>query len=173
MESWHWSAIAAKRRCLIAIQIFCLLAFGCCRGFAEDSTSIASNYIRTDFTIEDGLPDNTIDSIIQTDNGLLWVGTESGLASFDGRTFTPVRLRIPGVASPGAINALAVGPEGDLWIGSDAGIVRIPKLELNDPYLAAATAYRLGKEQSDEVQALFRARDGTMWAGTQPWPIPL
>jgi ligand-binding sensor domain-containing protein len=158
MESWHQSAIV--------VAIFCLMAFGARGGLAEDSSSIASQYIRTDFTIEDGLPDNTVDSITQTDNGLLWVGTESGLASFDGRNFTPVRLHIPGVASPGAINALAVGPDGDLWIGSDAGIVRIPKLELNDPYLAAATAYRVGKEQSDEIQSLFRARDGTMWAGT-------
>jgi ligand-binding sensor domain-containing protein len=45
-------------------------------------------YIRTDFTVDDGLPDNTVNAVTQTDNGLLWVGTESGLASFDGRTFT-------------------------------------------------------------------------------------
>ena len=166
MESWHGSGMVANRRWLICIQVFCLLALGACRGQAEDAPSLASRYIRTDFTIEDGLPDNTVDSIIQTDNGLLWIGTESGLASFDGRTFTPIELRIPGVASPGAINALAIGPDGDLWIGSDAGIVRIPKLELNDPYLAAATAYRVGKEHSDEIQSLFRASDGRMWAGT-------
>jgi signal transduction histidine kinase/ligand-binding sensor domain-containing protein len=136
------------------------------RGFAEDPSHIDSNYVRTDFTIEDGLPDNTIDAIIQTDNGLLWVGTGSGLASFDGRSFISVRLQIPGAPPPGAINALAVGPNGDLWVGSDAGIVRIPKAELNDPYIAVSSAYRLGKEQSDEIDSLFRARDGTIWAGT-------
>jgi ligand-binding sensor domain-containing protein/signal transduction histidine kinase len=156
----------AQERCLRCVLLLWVLVSCVCLAFGEDSSSIASNYVRTNFTIEDGLPDNTVDSIIQTDNGLLWVGTQSGLASFDGRTFTPVRLHIPGTAPPGAVNALAVGPGGDLWIGTDAGIVRIPKAELNDPYLAASTAYRLGKDQSDEIEALFRARDGTMWAGT-------
>jgi ligand-binding sensor domain-containing protein/signal transduction histidine kinase len=127
---------------------------------------IGTKYIRTDFTVDDGLLDNTVDAVTQTDNGLLWVGTESGLASFDGRTFTPVHLRIPGAASPGAVNSLAVGPDGDLWVGSDAGIVRIPKPDLNNSYFADSTAYRLGSQHSDEVEVLFRARDATIWAGT-------
>jgi ligand-binding sensor domain-containing protein/signal transduction histidine kinase len=146
--------------------VFWLLALGTANAFAGDLTSIESEYVRTDFTIEDGLPDNTVNAIIQTDNGLLWVGTESGLASFDGRIFTPVRLRIPGAAPPGAVSSLVTGPDGDLWVGSDAGIVRIPKSDLNDPYLATSTAYRVGPEQSDEIEALFKASDGVIWAGT-------
>ena len=158
--------MVASRRWRRRILVLCWLVAIAGRGFAEDSSYIDSNYVRTDFTIDDGLPDNTIDAIIQTDNGLLWVGTGSGLACFDGRSFTPVRLQIPGAPPPGAINALAVGPNGDLWVGSDAGIVRIPKAELNDPYIAVSSAYRLGEEQSDEIDSLFRARDGTIWAGT-------
>src|ERR1700722_3210589 len=73
---------------------------------------IGTKYIRTDFTVDDGLPDNTINAITQTGNGLLWVGTASGLASFDGRTFTAVRLRIPGAPSPGTVSSLVEGPNG-------------------------------------------------------------
>ena len=29
--------------------------------------------IRTDYTVEDGLPDNVVDAIVETENGLLWV----------------------------------------------------------------------------------------------------
>jgi ligand-binding sensor domain-containing protein/signal transduction histidine kinase len=128
--------------------------------------SIASQYIRTDFTVEDGLPDNTVNAITQTANGSLWVGTESGLASFDGRTFTQVRLRIPGALPPSIISSLVEGSDGDLWVGSDAGIIRIPKRDLDDPYLEDSTAFRLGEHQSDEIEVLFKARDGTIWAGT-------
>jgi ligand-binding sensor domain-containing protein len=127
---------------------------------------VGTNYIRTDFTVDDGLPDNTINAITQTDNGLLWVGTDSGLASFDGRTFTTVRLRIPGTLPPGTISSLVEGPEGDLWVGSDAGVVRIPKQDLNDPSIPDSTAFRLGRQQSEEVEALFKDREGTIWAGT-------
>ncbi len=155
------------RKCQLAFILcaFAPLAANASGGNSEAS-ALGSDYVRTDFTIEDGLPDNTVDVIIQTQNGLLWVGTESGLASFDGRTFTPVRLHIPGAAPPGAVSSLIEGADGDLWVGTDAGIIRIPKSDLNDPYLATSTAYRLGKEQSDEVEALFQARDGTIWAGT-------
>ena len=61
---------------------------------------------------------------------------------------------------------MVVGLDGDLWVGSDAGIVRIPKSDLNDSILSDSTAYRLGNQKSDEVEVLLRARDGTIWAGT-------
>ena len=130
------------------------------------ASSIGNKYIRTDFSVDDGLPSNTVNAVTETDNGLLWVGTDSGLASFDGRTFTLIHLRIPGAASPGAINSMVVGLDGDLWVGSDAGIVRIPNSALNDSILSDSTAYRLGNQKSDEVEVLFRARDGVIWAGT-------
>ena len=44
----------------------------------------ARSYLRTDFTVEEGLPDNEVNAITQTRNGFLWVGTDGGLARFDG-----------------------------------------------------------------------------------------
>ena len=124
-------------------------------------------YIRTDFTVDDQLPDNTVNTITETDNGLLWVGTASGLASFDGRTFTPIRLQIPGAPPPSMVNTLITGSDGDLWVGTDAGVVRVPKKDLNDSYITDSTAFRLGEQRSDNVEILFKARDGTIWAGTE------
>ena len=46
-----------------------------------------------DFTVEEGLPDNEVNAITQTRNGFLWVGTDGGLARFDGEHFTQIRLR--------------------------------------------------------------------------------
>lgn len=159
----HDSGILRQRIFLVIVAS--LLAIAAWPAFADD-TSIASSYIRTSFTVDEGLPDNVVNAITETDNGLLWVGTASGLASFDGRTFTPVRLRIPGGLPPSSVSSLVEGANGDLWVGSDAGIIRIPKLDLNDPYLAGSTSFRLGEQQSDEIEVLFNARDGTIWAGT-------
>lgn len=154
---WRW-------KCLILALV--LYGFCCGNRLALAEPPADTQYVRTNFTLEDGLPDNTVDAITQTDNGLLWVGTESGLASFDGRTFTRISLRIPGAPPPGSVSALIEGSDGDLWVGTDAGVIRIPKADLNDPYLAGSEAFRLGPQQSDEVEALFGARDGTIWAGT-------
>lgn len=62
-------------------------------GLALDPHQPANTYLRADFTIEDGLPDNTVNAILQTRNGFLWVGTDGGLARFDGERFTRIRFR--------------------------------------------------------------------------------
>ena len=33
---------------------------------------------------ENGLPDDTVTALLQTEDGYLWIGTASGLARFDG-----------------------------------------------------------------------------------------
>lgn len=40
------------------------------------------------YSINDGLSDRSVTSVTQTDNGLLWLGTTSGLNKFDGYEFT-------------------------------------------------------------------------------------
>ena len=95
---------------------------------AQNPSRMADGYIRTDFTVEDGLPDNVVNAVVQSENGLLWVGTQSGLASFDGRDFTAIDLSTAGFPSQGAVSALLESSEGDLWVGTDAGLVLIPRL---------------------------------------------
>src|SRR5260370_2558496 len=73
---------------------------------ALGSSRTTDDYVRTNFTVEDGLPDNVVNAIIQTGNGLLWVGTDSGLASFDGREFTPIDLHIAAAPHQGAVDSL-------------------------------------------------------------------
>src|SRR5690242_301489 len=49
---------------------------------------------------ENGLPQNTITAVVQTQDGYLWVGTYSGLARFDGLRFTVFdENNTPGLAS--------------------------------------------------------------------------
>jgi ligand-binding sensor domain-containing protein/signal transduction histidine kinase len=129
------------------------------------NSPITPSYVRTDFTVDDGLPDNVVSAITQTQNGLLWIASGDRLASFDGRTFRPIQLRIAGFRSPGFVNTLVEGRDGDLWVGTSTGIVRIPQRDLNDSSTSASTSFRLGKLGSAAVLVLFVSRDGTIWAG--------
>jgi signal transduction histidine kinase/ligand-binding sensor domain-containing protein len=125
-----------------------------------------ADYLRTDFSVENGLPNNVVNAIVQTENGLLWVGTDSGLASFDGREFSPIDLETAGARPQGGIHALLESTKGDLWVGTDAGVVRISKTALDQVSSTLLTFYRLGAEPNNEVQDLFQDRNGVLWAGS-------
>jgi signal transduction histidine kinase/ligand-binding sensor domain-containing protein len=129
-------------------------------------TTNPADYIRTDFTVEDGLPDNVVDAIVETQNGMLWVGTQSGLASFDGRQFSPINFQAEGLPAQGAVHSLLESSSGDLWIGTQAGVVRIPKTALDQFSPTLLTFCHFGSGPGDEVAALLQARDGALWAGT-------
>jgi ligand-binding sensor domain-containing protein len=60
---------------------------------AVDPKQPATSYIRTTFTVEDGLSSNVVNAVIQTRDGFLWIGTDAGLDRFDGRHFTPIYFR--------------------------------------------------------------------------------
>src|SRR6202165_3833466 len=95
-------------------------------GLALDPIQPAGSYIRTTFTVEDGLPSNVVNAILQTRNGFLWIGTDAGLARFNGRHFTPVDFGLPRSTSQSVVRSLAEGPDGDLWVGTNLGLARIP-----------------------------------------------
>ncbi|MBK9657621.1 MAG: hypothetical protein IPO66_20175 [Rhodanobacteraceae bacterium] len=79
------------------------------------------NELRLDvWTVDRGLPHNTVLSLAQTADGYLWIGTWEGLVRFDGAHFgqlpesTPLALREAGIL------ALAAAADGSLWIGTMA-----------------------------------------------------
>jgi ligand-binding sensor domain-containing protein len=47
-----------------------------------------SQYSQSIWQTEQGLPHNSVNSIVQTRDGYLWLATEAGLARFDGVKFT-------------------------------------------------------------------------------------
>jgi ligand-binding sensor domain-containing protein len=148
------------RSCLVCVMILAgsVVALG--------SSRTTDDYIRTNFTVEDGLPDNVVNAIIQTGNGLLWVGTESGLASFDGREFTLHDLHIAGVPHQGAVESLVEASNGDLWVGTHAGVVLIPRDALDQFDPKQLIYYQLSPGASDAVESLYQTRDGAIWVGT-------
>lgn len=101
-----------------------LIMIASCPGLALDPGQPTSSYLRKTFTVEDGLPATYVHAIVQTQNGFLWLGTEAGLARFDGERFTPINIG-PGVAQQIPVKSLLATAEGDLWVGTDAGLVHI------------------------------------------------
>lgn len=72
---------------------------------------------------EDGLPQDTVRALAQTPDGYLWIGTDEGLARFDGYEFTPFSRR-SGALPSNPVAALTVANDGALWVSTPAGLVR-------------------------------------------------
>ena len=69
-------------------------------------------------TVFNGLPSDSVRAVAQTPDGVMWFGTDNGLARFDGR-----RIQNFSLGGPDANRILAIKtlPAGELWIGSRAG----------------------------------------------------
>lgn len=69
-------------------------------------------------TVFNGLPSDSVRAIAQTPDGVMWFGTDNGLARFDGRR---VQNFSPGGSESIGVMALKVARTGELWIGTRAG----------------------------------------------------
>jgi ligand-binding sensor domain-containing protein/AraC-like DNA-binding protein len=79
-----------------------------------------NEYLLRTWTIQSGLPLNTITALIQTQDGYIWVGTHAGLSRFDGvrfQTFTKQNSPL----SNDRITSLYEDANKVLWIGTDGG----------------------------------------------------
>ncbi len=64
-----------------------------------------------------GLPSNNVRALAQDHDGIIWIGTDAGLARFDGRQIAVVNL-----GESRRVQALHVDANGVLWVGTDAGV---------------------------------------------------
>lgn len=71
------------------------------------------------FTDADGLPQNTVSAIAVDRNGYLWVGTQEGLAFYNSRTWTTVRL--PDALQADSVRAILPASDGSLWFATLGG----------------------------------------------------
>jgi signal transduction histidine kinase/ligand-binding sensor domain-containing protein len=116
------------------------LAFGCCLRMAlaaaamllgsaltslalEPSTPLAS-YGRQAWVMENGLPQNTVQALLQTRDGFVWAGTEVGLVRFDGIGFQLFDRNTTPALPGNDVRCLLETPDGALWIGTSDGLAR-------------------------------------------------
>lgn len=70
---------------------------------------------------EDGLPQSTVTSVVQTPDGYLWLGTQNGLVRFDGVSFKVFNQNNTAPLKNNRIVQLHVDRHGTLWIGAEEG----------------------------------------------------
>lgn len=119
-----------------------------------------SQYVHESWQTDDGLPQNSVSSIIQDSNGYLWLGTEEGLARFDGVQFSIFDKKKIEAFQLNDVVTLYAARSGTLWIGTRGGGL----LQYTEGNFTTFDS----KEDlsSDFITSLFEDKHGTLWIGT-------
>jgi signal transduction histidine kinase/ligand-binding sensor domain-containing protein len=122
---------------------------------------LPASYSHAVWQSREGLPHNSVETILQTRDGYLWIGTANGLARFDGVAFKVHDSRSVPALRAAHVRALFEDRAGVLWIGlMRQGLVR----------------YQAGKFFQEEwvpglgnmsLRCIYEDREGTYWIGTE------
>lgn len=85
---------------------------------------LAAQYWEVFDMANSGLPSNTINVLVQDQQGIVWAGTNWGLCSFDGSDWSVIQQQEGGLPENN-ITALAVDSANRLWIGTELNGVAI------------------------------------------------
>jgi ligand-binding sensor domain-containing protein/serine phosphatase RsbU (regulator of sigma subunit) len=121
------------------------------------STGIAQNKAFKNIGTQDGLPSATIYEIIQDKRGYIWLGTDNGLAIFDGSKFETFTKK-KGIAG-NIIRTIFEDKSGLIWIGTNEGI------SIYDGYRFTNLTKKDGIF-GKTVLCIFQDSNNRIWAGT-------
>jgi len=146
---------------LRAVLLLALLLCAATPAFALKPDKAFAHYVLNSWSIQDGLPQISALSLAQDRTGYLWVGTQNGLARFDGVrfvTYTPEDVpALPGIW----IRSLLADRRGRLWVGTYKGLALY-----EDGRFRAIPAADAVRHRSLDIFALSEQDDGSIVAGT-------
>jgi ligand-binding sensor domain-containing protein/signal transduction histidine kinase len=153
-------AVSVRRLSVLGLCGFLFLVLIGFSSFAEKTGETPQQYTRTVWRVSDGLPEDTVQALTESKDGLLWIGTTGGLARFDG---AHIQLYGPGMAKALSVNSifcLTLGKDGSLWAGTEGGgLLRLRGNGLR--------VYSTSDGLTEAfVRTVFEDDRGRLWVGT-------
>jgi len=118
-------------------------------------------------TIADGLPENTVGSILQDYLGYLWIGTQNGLVKYDGYTMKVFHLERDSVHILSTMD-LVIYEDKDktLWVGTLGGLNKFNRI---------SESFKTYKHNANDtttlnsnlIRSFYEDNTGRFWIGTQ------
>ncbi len=146
---------------LIRRVFACLLTFAFAMPVAAlDAGKPIADFIHETWSVDEGLPQSSIQGMAQTGDGYLWFATHEGVARFDGHQFTVFNEgNAPALTGTG-ISALRAAHDGSLFLGlRDGGLVQYS-------HGVFRTINPVGGLPRGVVSALAEDETGAIWIGT-------
>ncbi|MBK9175232.1 MAG: hypothetical protein IPM46_02615 [Flavobacteriales bacterium] len=145
-----------KHACLLVLGVICATAHG-------QSGGIRFHHLDN----TDGLPQNSVNAILEDRHGFMWFGTQDGLCRYDGHTFITYRNDgSPKSLANNYVWCMLEASDGSLWIGTFGG-----GLDRLDPGTGRFAHHRHHADNpaslsSDRVLGLLEHPAGVLWVRT-------
>ena len=107
-------------------------------------------------------PSEEVNCMLFDKEGMMWIGTNAGLKSYDGYTVKTFKSDAysPGILPNNTIRSIAEDDNDNLWLGTRNGLVRMNKRT------GEFKTFHLPEESQRVVYTLYTTKDGTLWIGT-------
>jgi signal transduction histidine kinase/ligand-binding sensor domain-containing protein len=117
----------------------------------------AGDYLVQNWQTDDGLPRNTVSSIVQDRHGYLWMGTPYGLVRYDGVRFVELEANGLPVFAPQSGRKLFCDRDGEIWFAPGrSGPYRLRE-GIAEPVLAA------GEWGDVAIDSVLQDQQGVVW----------
>ena len=156
LHSLRWLSPLRWQAALACLLLACIPA-----AQALKADKAFANYVLDTWSIQDGLPQISALSLAQDRTGYVWVGTQSGLARFDGVRFVSYTPENTPALAGIWIRSLLADRDGRLWVGTYKGLA-----VLEDGRFRAIQAADRARYPSLDIYALARDATGELLAGT-------
>lgn len=122
--------------------------------FALDPKAPFPQYRFDHWGVDEGLPQISVLTIAQGKLGYMWVGTQNGIARFDGNRFTVYDHKNSGIDTTLATSSLATS-DGRIWFGTPRGVLWIAGERVHevDPGGALIGVLDLAQDESGRIFA--------------------
>lgn len=149
---------------VIYILLVCCFGNNSARLWAQNNPN---KYNYKFLTIRDGLCDNSIQAIHKDKNSFMWFGTSNGLDRYDGydlKHYSTASASARHFIGSNYINDIKEDEHNNLWIASEAGVMRIHLLRENIDYFKDYAGEN--KELlATPVKSLLVDDQGNLWIG--------
>jgi signal transduction histidine kinase/ligand-binding sensor domain-containing protein/CheY-like chemotaxis protein/HPt (histidine-containing phosphotransfer) domain-containing protein len=153
-------SVAVLNRVRVRGLLAILLIAVCLPAAALEPSLEPSQYVLDNWQIPEGLPQTSVQAIARTPDGYLWVGTQEGLARFDGVRFTVFDSSNQPAIPSKYITVLFVDRAGRLWIGTRSGVAILENGRFKPFEAIAGIAHAY-------VHAIIEGGAGRLWVGTE------
>ncbi|MFW6328076.1 MAG: ligand-binding sensor domain-containing protein, partial [Bacteroidota bacterium] len=127
-----------------------------------------SFHVFENYSIEDGLPDYTVNTIFQDSYGYLWIGTANGLCRYDGYTIEEINIcKDFGISKVRNIYCFHEDENNDVLIGTDNGLFKFRRVNESIELIAGPdTTSNLLPISNFAIKKILSDSQNNLWIGT-------